>query len=338
MFTISSVKLSKVASPKESLSLRFREMGIVVVVIVVFLISALSAPSFLSLDNLINILLYIPLLVVVAMGEMMVIISRNIDLSVGSILGFSGIVIGLLFMRDPAFPIWLAALTSVLIGAVLGAVNGLLVSWLRLPAIIVTLGTLSAYRGLLFMISGGIQIDPNYIPRSLTQLSAISSPWIVAFAILVAIVTALFLRYFRMGREIYAIGSNAGAARLRGLNVDRIVLIIFTVSGGAAGIAGLMYASLFGYVNPAQTGNGFELIVISATVIGGTSVFGGTGTVPGTVLGCLLLGILNVSLSVLGVAATWQHAVYGMAILLALSVDKTIQNRLFSGVRRGEIR
>ena len=267
-------------------------------------------------DNLNNILLYIPLIVVVAMGQMMVIVSRNIDLSVGSILAFAAIATCGVFVNHPNFPLPLAALLATAIGAVMGLLNGVLVTWLRVPAIIATLGTLSAYRGFVFIYSGGRQVDPNYIPDSLIHLSQRSIlyfPWIVIFAAVVAIVTALFLRYTRTGREIFAIGSNPAAAQLRGIPVNRVLLLIFTITGALSGIAGLMYASRFGYVNPVKTGVEMELIVISAAVIGGTNVFGGSGTVLGVVLGCLLLGVINVAMPVVGVSAFWQKAVYGLS-------------------------
>jgi rhamnose transport system permease protein len=311
--------------------LRFRELGIVGFTGVLIAVAALVEPRFIEFENLRNILRYIPLIVVVAMGQMMVIVSRNIDLSIGSTLGFSAIVVGNLFIQHPDLPIWLAALVAGLIGAGLGAFNGLLVAWLNIPAIIATLGTLSIYRGLIFLVSGGRQVDPNHIPTELirlSQTSPIGIPWLVIFAALVALATFLFLRYIRTGREIYAIGSNPEAAALRGIAVRANTFLVFTVCGALAGLAGLMFASRFGYVNPSDTGVGFELVVISAVIIGGTNVFGGSGTVLGTLTGCLLLGVIYVGLAVLGISAFWQLAIYGLAILLAVTFDTTIQRQL----------
>lgn len=318
--------------------LRFREFGIGTMVIIVFVLASIVQPRFLSYENILSIMLYLPLIVVVAMGEMMVVVSRNFDLSVGSILGFSGIVVGMIFIKHPGFPIWLAFVLGTLIGSVLGAVNGFLIVWLRLPAIIVTLGTLNIYRGSLFIISGGRQIDPNYIPASLIRLSETSPliiPWIIIFAAIIAVLTAGFLRFSHTGREIYAIGSNPLAASLRGINVKFVVLLVFMLSGGLAGFAGIMYASRFGYVNPGMTGVGFEFVVIAATIIGGTSVDGGSGSVIGTVLGALLLGIINTALAVVGISGSWQQAIYGAIIVIALISDKTIQTRLTNTLKRG---
>ncbi len=319
--------------------MRFREMGIGFIIILVFVIASIIEPRFLKYNNLRSIMLYVPLMVVVAMGQLMVIVSRNIDLSIGSTLAFSGMSVGLLLIKYPDFPIWLAFLLGILIGAVLGAINGLLITGLDLPAIIVTLGTLNVYRGLSFIISGGKQIDPNYIPVDLiklSQTSPIKVPWIVIFAIVIVIIAYIFLNYSHIGREIYAIGSNPDAAKLRGIKVKYILLLIFTITGAVAGFAGILYASRFGYVNPGITGVGFELKVIAATVIGGASITGGIGTVLGAVLGCTLLGVVNTALSVLGISAFWQKASYGIIILVALIVDKLIRNKLEHQGKRGE--
>jgi rhamnose transport system permease protein len=318
--------------------LQFRELGIFFTAVLVFIVAAVIEPRFLHYENLRSILLYIPLIVVVAMGEMIVIVSRSIDLSVGSTLGFSGIAVGMLFVKYPNFPIWLSFLLGTLIGAGLGAINGLLITRLKLPSIIVTLGTLSVYRGFVFIVSGGRQVDPNDIPVALIRLSQTSPfviPWIVIFAAIIAVMAGLFIRFTHTGREIYAIGSNPQAAKLRGIEIDNVILLIFTISGACAGIAGVMYASRFGYVNPGMTGVGFEFIVISATIIGGTSVAGGSGSVPGTVIGCILLGVVNIALAVLGISAFWQQAMYGFIIIAALLIDKMIQTQIMSAIREG---
>lgn len=313
--------------------LRFREAGIAVVILLVLAAAIIADRSFLSYENFRNILLYIPLIMVVAMGQMMVIVSRNIDLSVGSVLGFSAIVVGYLLKANPAFPLSLAAVVAIAVGAALGLVNGTLVAWLRIPSIVATLGALSAYRGLTFIYSGGKQVDPNDIPPALIRLSQYPQklPWLCIIAAIFAIAARMFLKYTRFGREVYAIGSNPPAAELRGISVRRDTMLIFTISGALSGLAGLLWASRYPTINPSSVGSGFELIVISAVVIGGTSVFGGSGTVLGTVLGCVLLGVINVSLSVLGISGFYQLAIYGAAILIAAVVDRWIQARLARG-------
>ncbi len=310
---------------------KFREIGILVFLAVIVIVATIAAPRFLLPSNLRNILLDIPLLVVVAMGMTMVILSRNIDVSVGSTVGLTGIVVGMQFKHHPGFPILAGFALGIALGLLLGAVNGALVTWLRVPAIIATLATLSIYRGLVFIVSEGKQVDPNDIPPALIQFSQSSPllvPWIVLLALLIATATHLFLRYRRTGREIYAVGSNPTAARLRGIPVNRVVFLVFTLTGGLAGLAGVLYASRYGFVNPGQTGVGFELSVIAATVIGGTDVFGGSGSVLGTTLGCLLLGVINNALTVTGLSAFWQLAVYGAIILIAVLTDSLIRGQV----------
>ena len=310
--------------------MRFRELGIAVVVLLTVAIASIMEPRFLSPESLRSVLNYIPLIVVIAMGQMMVIVTRNIDLSVGSVLGFAAIVVGNLFITHPDMPLAVAALLAALIGAGLGLFNGVLVAYLRVPSIIATLGTFTAYRGLTFIYGGGKQVNANDIPARLVELSRTSPvgiPWIVLYAAAIAIVTALWLRYTRTGREIFAVGSNPPAAVLRGINVRRILLLVFAITGTLSGFAGILYASRFGYVNPDSTGKQMELIVISAVVIGGTNVFGGSGSVLGTVLGCLLLGLIYVALPMIGVTTFWQLAMYGLAILVAATTDTFIQRR-----------
>jgi rhamnose transport system permease protein len=249
-------------------------------------------------------------------------------------VGLAGLVVGIMFRDVPGLSLFAAILISLAVGLVMGAVNGSLIAWARVPPVIVTLGGLSAYRGLTFIISGGSQIDGNHIPTPLIRWSQIgpfgiwSVPWVIFIAAGVALLTHLFLQYTTTGRNIYAIGNNPEAARLRGVPIKPVTFFVYAFTGAVCGLAGLLYASRFGFLNPGQTGVGLELTVIAAVVIGGVNVYGGSGSVLGVLLGCLLLGSINVALSVLGVAGTWQLAVYGLIILLAVTVDSLLQRQL----------
>jgi rhamnose transport system permease protein len=313
---------------------RFREIGILALLLLVIFGTALVRPRFLSPVSLRSILLWVPLLAVVGMGQMMVMITRGIDVSVGSMVGLAGLVVGIMFRDVPGLSLFAAILISLAVGLVMGAVNGSLIAWARVPPVIVTLGGLSAYRGLTFIISGGSQIDGNHIPTPLIRWSQIgpfgiwSVPWVIFIAAGVALLTHLFLQYTTTGRNIYAIGNNPEAARLRGVPIKPVTFFVYAFTGAVCGLAGLLYASRFGFLNPGQTGVGLELTVIAAVVIGGVNVYGGSGSVLGVLLGCLLLGSINVALSVLGVAGTWQLAVYGLIILLAVTVDSLLQRQL----------
>jgi rhamnose transport system permease protein len=322
-----------------------RELGIVVMIVLFALAVGAVKPQFLTLDQLRIILLLVPLIMIAAMGQMMVIVARHVDLSIGSILGFAAMVSGMLYRFDINWfgfdmPWWVGIPVSVAVGAGLGLINGVLIQLFRLPAIIVTLGTLSLYRGMTFIISNAKQIDRQWIPSELKGLSQTSPifgiPWIIFIAFGVALIAYIFLNHMRLGRQIYAIGSNPVAAPLRGINVTQVTLLVFTISGALAGLAGILYASRWGFVNPSNTGNGFEFQVIAATVIGGVSINGGMGSVLGTVLGVLLLGCVAAALPLLGIPGTAQAAIYGAVILVALLIDRSVRKQgLKQAVLRG---
>ncbi|NOZ33027.1 MAG: ABC transporter permease [Alphaproteobacteria bacterium] len=311
--------------------LRRRAAGIAVMLLIFSLVVGLIQPRFLTPDTLRIVMLAIPLIMVAAMGQMMVLVSRHVDLSMGSMLGFTAIVAGMVFRDFPDVPWWVGFIVAISTGAVLGLFNGLVVTIFKLPSIIVTLGTLSLFRGVLFLISDARQVDPQFIPSALIQMSQTSPvfgiPGIVLIAFGVAFLTYLFLDHTRLGRQIYAIGSNPAAAPLRGIRVVPVTLLVFTLSGALSGLAGIMYASRFGYVNPSITGVGFEFTVIAAVVIGGASINGGVGTVLGTVLGVILLGTVSVALPILAVSAFWQDAIFGAVIVIALLIDRSVRER-----------
>jgi rhamnose transport system permease protein len=186
---------------------------------------------------------------------------------------------------------------------------------------------------LVHVISHGVQVNEYELPRELGRWSISGPfgqtlvPWIVVTALVVVLLTAAFLRYTRLGRDVYAVGGNPEAAGLRGVRVSWVTFVVYVASGVASGMAGVMYASRFGTINPASIGTGFELVVISAVVVGGVSILGGRGTVAGVVLGSLLLGTIYTALTVSGVASAWQTTSYGVAILLAVSFDQLYARR-----------
>ncbi len=306
-----------------------REAGILVMIVLFCLAVGIAKPQFLTLGELRIILLLVPLILIGAMGQMLVIIARHVDLSIGSMLGFSAMVVGMMFKYYP--DIWwpIGFIVAIGIGAALGLFNGLLVTLFKLPAIIVTLGTLNLYRGLTYIVSNAKQIDRQYVPSDLKAMSQTSPifgiPWIIFISFGIALLTYLFVMHTRVGRQIYAIGSNPTAAPLRGIAVTKVTLLVFAISGALSGLAGILYASRWGFVNPSNTGNGFEFQVIAAVVIGGVSINGGVGTVLGTVLGVLLLGCVAAALPLLGIPGTTQSAIYGAVILIALLIDRTVR-------------
>jgi rhamnose transport system permease protein len=313
--------------------LRVRELPILLVLFFLVLITTLIDHRFLSEGNLRNVLLWIPLVVVVAAGEMMVIISRGVDVSVGSIMGLAGMTVGVLFRNHTIDNVYLGSVIAILLGGLLGAVNGTLIAFCKVPPIVATLGTLGAFRGLVHIVSRGYQINAYELPPSLGSWSINGPfnqtlvPWLVIVAAVVTVLAMLFLRFTITGRNIYAVGGNPDAARLRGIPVRGVSFLVYVIAGMCAGFAGILYASRFGTLNPAAVGTGFELVVISAVVVGGVSIFGGTGTMPGVLLGCVLLGTIYTALTALNVADAWQTTSYGLVILSAVIFDDVMDRR-----------
>jgi len=313
-----------------------RELSVLAMVVIIYFIVCLIQPRFFSYNAFINILLYLPFLLIISLGEMIQVINKNIDISVGAILAFSAYIVGLIYKQDKTFPLILAFLIAISFGAILGLFNGLIVTRFKLPSVIVTLGTMNLFRGMIFIL-GGKQIDNSLIPKSLIRLSQpkasiIGIPYTVLIAIAVTVMVAVFLKRTRIGREIYATGSNVEAAKLRGINVNGIKLLGFIIAGGLSGLAGMIFMSRIGYLDPGAAGRGLEFTAVAAVVIGGTSMNGGVGTTLGTVFGCLLLGVINNAISITGISPFWQEAFYGLIIIVAVILDKFIGNR-FSKIR-----
>jgi len=306
-----------------------REFGAALLLVLVLVFSAVKDPSFLRETNVQSILQWVPLMVVMGLGQMMVIITRGIDVSVGSLAGLTAILVGLVTRShtDMSAPVALAL--GAITGLILGSFNGLLIAFAEVPPIIATLATMIGYRGLAFIASRAKQIDSNQIPQSLIDLSqrgpfrigGLLCPWILVLAIVIVGLGAFFLKSTRPGRDVFAVGSNPPAALLRGVSVKRTQFMVFALSGLLSGIVGVFYMSRYGFVNPGSAGVGLELMVIAAAVIGGTNVAGGTGTVLGLIAGCLLLATINVSLAVLGISENYQQLVYGVTILIGVVLD-----------------
>jgi rhamnose transport system permease protein len=314
------------------IKLAYRELSVLALVFAIYIIVCLIQPRFFTSAAVINIFLFFPYLLLIALGEMIEIISRNIDLSLGSILAFSAYIVCLVFLKNKNFPIILAMLIAIGFGAFLGLLNGLLVTNFKIPSVIVTLGTMNIFRGAIFMI-GGKQIDNYILPRALIRLSqprasVIGIPYSVIIALLLAVLIALFLNRYHLGRAIYATGSNPQAAELRGISNKKITLLVFIIAGGISGLASMIYLSRIGYLDPGTAGKGLEFIAIAAVVIGGCSMSGGVGTTLGTIIGCLLLGVVNNAISITGVSGLWQEAIYGIIIVASVIVDNMLKSRL----------
>lgn len=307
-----------------------REFGILIALALVIIAATAKNPSFLfSPDGWRDLWLTPSILVLVAIGQAIVIITRNVDLSVGSVMGLSAYLTGRLFIDAPSLPIPVVVLLAVVFGAFLGLVNGALVAFARVPAMVITLGTLYAYRGINVMWAGSTRVNASDIPREFLAVGTgqfLTIPILAIVAAVILVVIAWYMRNTRGGREYYAIGSDPAAAELYGLRVTRRVLSAFVLSGALAGLAGVFYVARYGTVS-SQAGAGWELDAVGAAVIGGVAITGGVGTVCGAAIGAMLLMTINRALPILGIPDFWQRAVVGVLIIGAIVLDRWLAVR-----------
>ena len=311
-----------------------REIGLLVILVVLVVLCSLAKPIFLDPRNINSILLWMPLLLVAAIGQFPVIVARGIDISIGSIVGLSAISVGLFVKANPNIPMPLLFVGGAVIGLALGVLNGLIITFGKVPAVVATIGTLTAFRGLTFVVSKGDQIDSTAVPQSLTRLANqglnlgnVTISWLLIIGMAFAVIAFFASNHLQFYRNIFAYGSNPEAAYLRGISPKTVQMVCYCASGMLAGIAGTMYLARFGFANPGSAGQSFELIVIAAVAIGGVKITGGSGSIIGVFLGCALLSCINVALTVLGIDADWQLLVYGAAILAALVIDGVSQRK-----------
>jgi rhamnose transport system permease protein len=307
-----------------------REFGIFLFILILLAVFGTLEPRFFRSDNLSAILSSVGILMVVGAGQTLVIVTRNIDLSVGSTLGMAAMVMGMVARENPDFPVFGLIVIAMIVGGLCGLLNGFLVSYGKIPAIIATLGTLAIIRGAVFLVSDNVQIDPNDVPQGIINLattSPIGIPWLLIFAFLSIILVWYVSSKTLLGKRIYAVGSNPEGAISRGLSFNKITIMVFVFVGVLAGLGGVLYTARYATINPADVGRGLEFDVISAVVIGGTNIFGGSGTALGTALGCILIGILSNGLTVVGVSPFWKACATGFLILAAVAIDNSVRKR-----------
>ncbi|MCU1633180.1 MAG: ATPase [Micrococcaceae bacterium] len=320
--------------------LKLRELPVILALVILVTVTAALNPLFLSEQGIKDLLLNATILMILAVGQTLVIITRNIDLSVGSILGLVAFGTGSVFVAAPNLPIIAVFGIGILFGAVLGAVNGLLITVAKVPALVITLGTLYIFRGINNAWAGGTQYFAGDRPEAFGNLSVdtvLGFPVITLIAVVVVAIVAVYMLGTRPGRDLYAIGSDPEAARLFGIPVTRRVLMAFVVNGALAGLAGVLYASRFNSVG-ATTGSGLELDVVAAAVVGGVAIFGGSGTVVGAAIGALLLTTITSALTALRVDKFWQQAIVGILILAAVVIDRIAGVRAARKLRIAEAR
>ncbi|SDS51465.1 monosaccharide ABC transporter membrane protein, CUT2 family [Streptomyces sp. TLI_053] len=313
---------------------KIRELAIAAVLVLMLLGTQLSNSAFLSAQGIKDLLLNATILVLVAVGQAAVVITRNVDLSVGSVLGICAFASGI-YLQDGGNPV-VAVLLAVALGVLFGALNGLLVSVGQVPALVVTLGTLYIIRGIDSIWVGSRQITASDLPAGFISFGH-DGIWVIPYlAILttaVLVAAAYYLRSYRSGRDLYALGSSPEAARLAGVPVRKRTLTAYVLCGALSGLAGSLYLARFGNVD-SSTGSGYELIVVSAVVVGGVAFTGGSGTVYGAAIGALLLTSINSVLPSLGVSSVWVQAIDGVLLLLAIAVDRVMALRVADVLRK----
>jgi ribose transport system permease protein len=306
---------------------RFEELGVLVVLVLMVVTIGALRPNFLSPPSIANLTQQVPLYGVMALGMVFLLSMREIDLSVGAIFGVC-IVTAALLMQGGIDP-WLSAAAGVGTGCILGLVNGALANGLRIPTIIVTLGTLSAFRGIALVISDGRSI--GRLPRDSSFFQILGGQVLgvpVAFWVFGAltIVLTVIYRSSRFGLVVRAIGSNGRAAELSGIRIARTRLIALLLMGALCGIAGMLTLAFF-QSGDSSLGTGYELLVIASAVIGGTGLSGGRGSVPGAFLGAIVLGVISSGLLQFGITANWTTFATGTVIIAAVALDYFVRRR-----------
>jgi len=308
---------------------RHRESVLAIIIVVLVGAIALRAPVFLSAGSLDTLATDGAIVAIMALAQMLALVTRGIDLSIAANMALTGMIVAMLSTAWPAMPVPVILAASLAIGLVLGACNAALIAWLGMPSIVVTLGTMSIYRGLVFEVSGGGWVNAHELGASFVSfpndrlLGITNIAWI---ALLVIAIQYVFLHHLRTGRELYALGGNPAAAQYVGINAARLHLVVYATTGALSGLSGYLWVARYA-VAYTETAQGFEMQTIAACVIGGVSTAGGRGTVAGCLLGAAFLVVLFNALPVIDVSPFAQMAISGAVILVAVVVNARAERR-----------
>jgi rhamnose transport system permease protein len=308
---------------------RQRELSLVAIIFVLGGLVSVTAPQFLTVSNLSQVAVLASIVAVAAVGEALVMITRNIDLSVEAMIGLVAYCVAIVLERH-ALDAPAAIALGIGIGLVLGMINGAVVTLLKVPAIVATLGTLSIFRGVDYLIAGSHQVPLAGLPPGFTDPardSILGIPVFVLVTLLVVVIGSAVLRSTRFGRQVYAVGSNPEAAAILGIPSRLVVFAAFSLCGLLAGVAGILWVMEFGTIN-GTSATGTVLSIVAAVVVGGVSTLGGTGTLAGAAIGALFLGFIANALILVGLSQFWLQAIYGVVILVAISADAIILRRI----------
>ncbi len=329
------------AKMKKFFSANIREISLVIVMIVIAIfVEYRSGGNFLTAENLSDMFTETSVLAICAVGMMFVMVTGGIDLSIGAIMALGAMAGCTVLKNNPGIPTIGVVAIAMAVGIVSGFFNGLLVSKLKILPIIATLGTMNIYRGITYLVANGSwvkqqEMGANFLSLATGKVLGINN--LIMIAVIVYIAAAFFMTQTRTGRKIYAVGNSEESARVSGIKTDNTLILVYTLLGVIAGLAGTLYVCKYG-VAQGETCTGYEMNVIAACVLGGVSVNGGTGRVPGVLLGAVLLGILNNAMPLIHVSSFWQEAIRGLIILLSIAANSLIQRNVeMKALRRRNI-
>ncbi len=308
--------------------LKARELPVFLAIVLVILATGIAKPTFFSATGVVDILLGVAVVAILAVGQTFVIVARHIDLSVGSLIGFTSFVIGDFY--DKGYGTLGALLGALAIGVAVGAVNGFLVAYMQLPSLVVTLGSLYIVRGIFSDYAFGRTVTAAMVPPEVAWLGfnrLFGIPYLFLLGLALVIISGFVMRRTRAARDLYAIGSNPQAAELAGIPVARRVFTAFVMNGAIAGLAGAVLLGRFNAAN-ANSALALELVVVAACVVGGVTIAGGSGTVWGAFLGAILLQSITRAIGALGIPQFWQQAFNGGLIILAIAFDRYLNSRV----------
>jgi rhamnose transport system permease protein len=307
---------------------RIRELPVFLALVIVVIITGTANPEFFTLSGYQDVTLGVAIVAVLAVAQTLVIVMKHIDLSVGSTIGFSAYLIGDASSKGHSF--WYCMGLALALGLAVGAANGFMVAYLQLPSLVVTLGTLYIVRGIFNEVAGGNTITEDMVPGPINFIGLntfFGIPYLFIVAFVLMIIVGFIMKRIRSARDLYAIGSNLLAAELGGIPVARRVFLAFLATGAVSGLAGAVLLARFNTA-AANSGNGLELSVVAACVVGGVAIAGGIGTVYGAVIGAILLQAITMALGALGIPQFWQLAVNGTLLIAAISLDRYLSTRV----------
>ena len=326
---------------KKFFSSNIREISLIIVMIAISIfVQVRSGGNFFTGENISDMLAETSVIAICAVGMMCVIVTSGIDLSIGAIMALGAMTGCTVLKNNPSTPTILVVLIAMGVGLVCGFINGTLVSRLKILPIIATLGTMNIYRGITYLVADGSWVKQQEMGQRFLSLATgkfLGINNLIVIAVVVYIIAAVFMSKTRTGRKIYAVGNSEESARVSGIKTENVLTMVYMILGVIAGLAGTLYVCKYG-VAQGETCTGYEMNVIAACVLGGVSINGGTGRVPGVLLGAILLGILNNAMPLIQVSSFWQEAIRGLIILLSIVANSLIQRNVeMKALRRRNI-